>query len=121
MQLFAFAVKDAEKCPCIFKALKGGFKPFKYKVSRIKQTALKTARKWLLEPYSDVSRLLYRHSHSKPVKVDFCLGLILMDRRGSFTTYYHDFTTQRKFQTYKMGAKGVCLRLDEDFSRYEKP
>lgn len=49
-----FAVKDDGKRPCVFKALKGGFKPFKYKVSRIKQTALKTAGWRLLGPYNDI-------------------------------------------------------------------
>lgn len=106
---FVFAVKDDGKCPCVFKALKGGFKPFKCKVGRIKQTAPKTARRRFLGAYGDIPRLMYCHSHSKAVKVDFRLELILMDRRGSFTTYYHDFTTQRKFQTFKMGVKGVCL------------
>lgn len=51
-----FAVKDDGKHPCVFKALKGGFKPFKYKVSRIKHTALRTAGKRLLWAYSDIPR-----------------------------------------------------------------
>lgn len=119
---FVFAVKDDGKCPCVFKALKGGFKPFKCKVGRIKQTAPKTARRRFLGAYGDIPRLTYCYSSSKAVKVDSCFEIDSDGKvGGAFTTYYHDFTTQRKFQTFKMGAKGVCLQWDDGFSTHEKP
>lgn len=72
---FVFAVKDDGKCPCVFKALKGGFKPFKCKVGRIKQTAPKTARRRFLGAYGDIPRLTYCYSSSKAVKVDSCFEI----------------------------------------------
>lgn len=77
-----FAVKDYGKRPCVFKALKGGFKPFKYKVSRIKQTAPRTAGKRLLWAYSDIPRLMYCYSSSQAVKADSCFEMIPMAKWG---------------------------------------
>lgn len=107
-----FAVKDDGKRPCVFKALKGGFKPFKYKVSRIKQTAPRTAGKRLLWAYSDIPRLMYCYSSSQAVKADSCFEMILMAKWGFIyhilPRFYHaeeipDVQNGRKRRLLAMG------------------
>lgn len=115
---FVFAVKDDGKCPCVFKALKGGFKPFKCKVGRIKQTAPKTARRRFLGAYGDIPGLMYCYSSSQAVKVDSCFEMIPMAKWGFIyhilPRFYHaeeipDVQNGRKKRLPAMGRWFQCI------------
>lgn len=99
-----------------FKPLKSRFKPFNFDGYRISIQHLERLQSPSVG-FTAMLMLAWQKRYPKAAKENFTLqgDVFAAYLWIGTTTDYHGFTTQRKFQTYKMGVKDVCLRWYDDF------